>query len=380
MRIAPKIVLRHFRRRPGRTALTTLGVGVAIFLYVVIESMGYGLDRALTSGDAARTLVVYRENRYCPQTSFLPENYASRIADIDGVRHVLPVKVHLSNCRASLDVVAFQGAPVERLLSGRRIELVDGDVERFRREPGAALVGREFAERRGLRTGDRFRFDDISVDIAGVFRSEDPIEEGLVITHLEFLQRAGPISRLGTVTQFEVRVDDAGNARGIADRIDALFRTAEEPTSTRPRSEFLEGATAELQELLRFARLFGLVCVLVVIVLVANTVLLSVQERRGEFGVYLAIGYRPWHLLTLVQLETAVLTLGGAVLGIAGAVAVVNLSHVAIAVEGVSVTFAFSAGQLGRAVLLAAAAALVAAAVPALNAARTDVHTLFRSA
>ena len=51
-------------------------------------------------------------------------------------------------------------------------------------------------------------------------------------------------------------------------------------------------ATRDLRELLRFARIFGLVCAVVVLVLVANTLLMSVQERRREFGICLTIGYR----------------------------------------------------------------------------------------
>ncbi len=372
--------LRHLRRRPARTVLTALGVAAAIFLFVSVESLGLGLQRALSSGDAARTLVVYRENRYCPQTSFLPERYAGRVAEIDGVESVLPVKVHLSDCRASLDVVAFQGAPVDTLLRTRPIELVAGDLDRFRREPDAALVGRAFANRRGLAPGDRFRFGEITVDVAGIFASDDPVDEGLLLTHLEFLQRAAGVDRLGTVTQLEVKLADAGDGRRVAEEIDRMFATAEAPTSTRPRLEFLEGATAELAELLRFARAFGRICVLVVVVLIANTVLLSVQERGREFGVHLTLGYRGAHLVAMVTVETLLLTLAGAAVGVAAAVVVVSTSHAALAVEGVSVGFALSAGEVARAVGIAVVAAVAAAAVPALRAARTDVHRLFRGA
>lgn len=102
-----KIVRRHATRRPVRTLLTTGGVALALFIFLAVESLGAGLQAALTAGDAARTLIVYRENRYCPQTSFLPERYARDITEMPEVEGVLPVKVHLSNCRASLDIVAF---------------------------------------------------------------------------------------------------------------------------------------------------------------------------------------------------------------------------------------------------------------------------------
>ena len=177
MRAFLKLLRRQLLRRPGRSLLTVLGTAIALLLAVSIESLSRGLDRALSGPDAARTLMVYRENRYCPLTSYLPERYASRIREVPGVESVLPVRVYLSNCRASLDAVAFQGAPVEELLRSRSLELVEGDLERFRREEKAALVGREFAARRGLAPGDGFRLGDIDVDVAGIFASKEAVEE-----------------------------------------------------------------------------------------------------------------------------------------------------------------------------------------------------------
>lgn len=379
MRAFLKLLRRQLLRRPGRSLLTVLGTAIALLLAVSIESLSRGLDRALSGPDAARTLMVYRENRYCPLTSYLPERYASRIREVPGVESVLPVRVYLSNCRASLDAVAFQGAPVEELLRSRSLELVEGDLERFRREEKAALVGREFAARRGLAPGDGFRLGDIDVDVAGIFASKEAVEEGLILTHLEYLQRSGPVGRLGTVTQFEVKVGDAARARAVGDEIDALFATAEEPTDTRARVQFLEDATRELREILRFGRLFGLVCVLVVLALVANTVLMSVEERRGEMGVFLTLGYRARHLVGMVLGETLLLTLAGALLGLAGALALIHFSRLAITVEGISVSFSLSPALFAQALSAAAAAAVLAGIAPALRAARTDPSRLLRA-
>ena len=91
-----KLIYRHLKRRPGRTGMTVFGVASALFLFVSIESLAQRLESALSSGDAARTLVVYRQNRYCPMTSYLPERYSSLIRKIDGVESVLPVKVYLT--------------------------------------------------------------------------------------------------------------------------------------------------------------------------------------------------------------------------------------------------------------------------------------------
>ncbi len=151
------------------------------------------------------------------------------------------------------------------------------------------------------------------------------------------------------------------------------------PTDTRASLQFLADATRELREILGFARLFGIVCFGVVLVLVANTVLVSVRERRGEFGVYLTIGYRGRHILAMVLSECFALTLAGAALGLIGAFCLIYFSHLSIGVEGITVSFSLSANVFGTALSMAALAALVAGIVPAIQAARSRVTELLGS-
>lgn len=370
----------NLRRRLLRTLLTVGGVAAAIALYLLVESLSAGLDAALSGGEAARTLIVYRQNRYCPQTSFLPQNEAARIAKIDGVESVLPVKVFLSNCRTSLDVVAFHGVPAGELFAARKIELIAGDRAAFESQPNAALVGQAFAKRRSLVVGQPFRFNKIEVTVAGIFRSPEPIEENLVVTHLELLQRSLAVQQQGTVTQFEVKVRDPARGRAIAAEIDALLASSVAPTDTRSKLAFLEAATADLRELLKFGRLFGACCVAVMLVLVANTVAMSVQERRGELALLRTLGYRGARVARLLLAESAALALLGGLLGVAGAAATVAATRLTIGVEGVMVTFALSPRLLLQGLGVAALAGVLAAALPAWRATRAPIPAALRGA
>ena len=373
-----RLVLKNLLRHRGRTLLSIGGVASALALLVLVESLALGLERVMSGTESARTLVVYRKNRYCPQTSFLPEWYAAEIETLEGVESVLPVKVYLNNCRASLDVVAFQGSPVDRLLETRQIEVVDGDLEAFRGQGDAALVGADFATRKGLRPGETFRFGDIDVKVSGIFESTEPSEEALILTHLEFLQRASGVKRLGTVTQIEVRVTDASRARDVAAEIDARFATAEEPTDTRPRVAFLESATRDLREILRFGRWLGLACVVVVLALVANTVFMSASERVKEFGVFRTFGFREVHVAGLVGGEALVLAVLGALLGVGGALTVLSTMHLGIGSEGVTVSLTTTPALVLRGFAVAVGAGTLAGLVPAVQSARSPIVASLR--
>ena len=73
--VAAKYVIRN----RIRSTLTVFGVATGMFLFTSIETMQDSLKNAteITANDT--TLVVYRENRYCPSTSRLPEYYKNEI-------------------------------------------------------------------------------------------------------------------------------------------------------------------------------------------------------------------------------------------------------------------------------------------------------------
>ena len=62
MGLAGKQLIRHRMR----TLLTLLGVGACMFLFTTIETLQRSLERSTQSAGAEATLVVYRENRFCP--------------------------------------------------------------------------------------------------------------------------------------------------------------------------------------------------------------------------------------------------------------------------------------------------------------------------
>jgi len=368
-----RLVLKNLLRRPGRSALSVLGVASAMLMLLLVESLATGFDAAMSGANAEKKLIVYRENRWCPQTSHLPESYAPRIRNIPGVESVLPVKVYLNNCRATLDLVTFQGAPATDLLASRNLELLAGDLADFEGERDAALLGKGFADRRGLEVGDSFRMGDIVVKVSGIFTSDEPTEQNLILTHLEFLQRAPGVQRLGTVTQFEVEVADASAARSVAEAIDLQFATAEEPTDTRPLTLHLESATRDLREVLRFGRLLGLGCVAVILSLVGNAIALSVQERVREFGVFRTLGYTSGFLARLVLAEALALAALGCTLGVGGALLILELTHLSIGAEGISIDFVAGPGLVARGFTLAFACGALAGSLPAWRSARRTI-------
>ena len=79
------LVLKQITRRQARTLLTVSGVAVAMFLFAAVQAMQAGVKKATQTAADETTLIVYRQNRYCPFASRLPEYYGERIAAVPGV-------------------------------------------------------------------------------------------------------------------------------------------------------------------------------------------------------------------------------------------------------------------------------------------------------
>lgn len=371
------VVAKYILRARGRTVLTVTGVALAMFLFCAVQAMRAGVASATRKTSADTTLVVYRENRFCPFTSHLPEDYGRRIAAVPGVAEVIPMKVVVNNCRASLDVVTFRGVP-EEALSGLKLRLPSGGTEEWRRRSDAALVGERLAERRRLAIGDRFSAAGVTAYVAGIVASDNPQDENVAYVHLPFLQRTAG-NKVGAVTQFNVRVEDPSQLDSIAALIDEEFRSSQAPTWTSAEKAFVARAVADIVELVEFAGWLGLGSLVAIFALVANAISLSVQGRVKDHAVMQTLGYREGLIVRMVVAESVGLSALGTVLGSLAALAVSQWGRFSFSVEGLSVTMEVSGAVLFTGLGISIAVGVLAGLSPALRAARLSTAEAFRA-
>ena len=375
-------VLKQIKRSPIRTSLTLGGIAVAMFLFIMVESMRTGVKAAteITANDT--TLVVYRENRYCPFTSRLPQYYEDRIEQIDGVVSVVPIKVHVSNCGASLDVVTFRGVPRESIQHAMAKDgiIVDGSIEAWKRRGDAAIVGSALAKRRGIKVGDRFSAAGIEVFVAGIQETEQSQDKNVALVQLPFLQEAARKGGTGTiVTQFNVRVNNPNELDSIASSIDETFAHDEHPTSTFPEKAFVGRAARDIVQLSEVAGLLAWGALAAVFALVANAVALAMRDRVRDHAVLQTLGYTGWLIGWMVLLEGVFIALAGGIIGGVAAFVAVQLGQFTMTMEGVNIEIASDPTAAIVGVALALALGMFAAMIPALRLARTDIASCFRA-
>ena len=373
-------VLKTLWRHRSRTILTVTGSAVAIFVYCFVGAVQEGMDDLQTRQESKGTLIAFQKNKFCPATSHLPQDYEKQIGQLQGVKAVVPIQVFTNNCRASLDVVVFYGVPPTKLQLARDFELTSGEWSEFEDHQDAAVIGRAVARRRGIKVGDNFSLGDLSVDIAGIYQSNDPAEENYIYSHLEFLQIRKGMNGVGTVTQMEILLDEGVDAVAKCSEIDDIYKAGPVETDTRPKGVFQAKSLGDLVQLINMAHFLGYACVALVLSLVATTSVMSVQDRIKEHAVLQTIGFSGSQVFHLVLAESVLLSIAGGMVGVGAAMLVLEISSLSVGAEAVAIAFTPSLRLALTGTIVAAIAGIIAGIAPATHAARTEIVSALRHA
>ena len=372
--------LKTLWRHRSRTVLTVSGSAVALFVFCFVAAIQEGMNDLRRRQQATGSLIVFQANKFCPATSHLPQDYDRTIAGMDGVREVIPIQVFTNNCRASLDVVVFYGVPPGLLRKARDFTLLSGNWPEFEQHQDAAVVGRTTAARRNIEVGDKFSIGELSVNVAGIYRSDDPAEENYIYSHLEFLQRGEGMNLVGTVTQLEVLLNEGVEPVAMCEEIDETFRAGPVETDTRPKGVFQAKSLGDLTQLISMAHYLGYACVGLVLALVATTTVMSVQDRIKEHAVLQTIGVSGPRVFSIVMTESVLLSTAGGIIGVGAAMLMLGVSNLAVGAEAVTIAFTPSIRLAVIGMIVSATTGTIAGIAPALHAARAEIVPALRQA
>ncbi|MGD9856150.1 MAG: ABC transporter permease [Planctomycetaceae bacterium] len=376
-KFAPYLFKTLWRHRT-RTLLTVSGSAVALFVFSFVLTVQEGLKRLTNQDDSV--LVVFQANKFCPATSHLPQDYDRIIAAMPGVREVAPIQVFTNNCRASLDVIVFYGTYAEKVRRVRDFQLVSGSWEDFEQHQDAGIVGRALASRRGVDVGDRFSVGDVTVNVAGIFTSENRAEEDYVYCHLDFLQRTRGLDLVGTVTQHEVWLDPSADPEEVAETIDAKLKGGQVETDTRTKGVFQASSLGDLIQLIDLSNYLGAACLGLMAVLVATTTIMTVEDRIGEHAVLQTLGFSTGRVFRLVLAESVVMSTIGGLVGIGLATLVLTQARLSVGAEAVTVAFEPSLQLALMTGAAAMAVGVVSGLFPAWHASRVEIVSALRHA
>ncbi|EEP70405.1 hypothetical protein MCAG_00732 [Micromonospora sp. ATCC 39149] len=358
-------------RNPQRTAITAaaLMVGLALItgVHVVLESATASFTKMVDTRVKA-DLIIAGEPGGDSMPTFDPA-VLDRARQIGGVREIVGEygDIAMINGRPSRVNVVTDLAAMTRMLPLRTIE---GTLATLPADH--VVVDAERATELGLRAGSTLqvrlaRGDVRTMTVAGIYADDDVYRVGGWILPAEAVHDF----RVAQPSFGYLRLAEGANAAEIRKQIDALLADSPEVT-VGDRSAFIAQQSSQFDTILAMIQLLLALAILIAVLGIVNTLALSVLERTRELGLLRAIGLRRAQAMRMITVEAVVISVFGALLGLAvgsglGAAVVRALKE-----EGFT-EVALPWEQMGTYLILAVIVGAFAATLPAIRAARVNV-------
>src|SRR5208337_2418271 len=153
--------------------------------------------------------------------------------------------------------------------------------------------------------------------LRGMYTAED---ESMLAFHWDYLNEAQgrPDKPLG----FLLRAQTEEDVPRLMQTIDNQFRNGEMETRTQPMGQWVLDFLAMIGNVKLIVLSISAAMVFAILLVVANTMGMSIRERTAELAILRVLGFPPRQLLALLAAEALTVSVAGALLGclLAGAV------------------------------------------------------------
>lgn len=167
-----------------------------------------------------------------------------------------------------------------------------------------------------------------------------------------------------------VQLSDPAAAAQVRDHIATMLADSPE-VSVTDLTAFIDSQLDGLDTILVMIQILLALAIIIAVLGIINTLALSVLERTRELGLLRAVGLSRAATMRMVTVESVVISVFGALLGLAVGTGLGTATARALQSEGIDhLTLPWS--QMLTYLLLAALIGVVAAVLPAIRAARTD--------
>ncbi len=364
-----RLAVRNARRQAGRTATTAtalmIGLAVVSMALVTGESVKSQLGSNLEDAVAADYLMTDQASEAGFPTAVVDEIAAD--PNFDAVTGFRFSEMQVDD--QIVDVTAVRFADLPTLFD---LEVSEGAITAPTSGSATALVSRDLADTDGIAVGDIVPVTlnngtTTDLTVSAIFDDDAIVPEDWVVDVSVFDQAGVVASELWIGFSIADGLDAAA-ATAAVDNLAQLYPQGELETA----AEFQERVEGLVDQILSVLNALVALAVVIALIGIANTLALSVSERTREIGLLRAVGMTERGVRRMIRYESAVIAGFGAVLGVAMGIGLGWLMVQALP-ESFASSMAIPGGQILTLVVVAAAAGLIAALLPARRAGRMNV-------
>lgn len=363
-----RMAARNIARAPRRSAATALAltIGLTVVCAVAVTAASTKTSLADIVADGNRSDLILKPAS--TGAGGMSPGAAEALRDLDELDAVVEARYSGAQVDGSSSFVV--GMPREGLSEVADLGIAAGSLDDFGR--GSMLLGVKQAEAFGLEPGDAITVTfpetgDVELTVAATFE-RDAIVGSAYLVSLDDLA-ANVTSRLDSAILLSYA--DGVRPAEVKQTVEAAVADYPNVKVSDP-DELTKDAQAQVDQMLGIVTALLLLAVVVAILGIVNTLVLSVVERTRELGLMRAVGATRKQVRTVVRRESVLMSLLGALTGIAlGTAAGIALSR-SLADQGVT-SLEVPVATLAVYLVVAAVVGVLAAIGPARRASRVDV-------
>jgi len=341
-----RLAWRNLQRNKSRTWLTAGGIGFSVLLVSFAMSMQSGsyeimIDSATRyfSGHGQVSDASYIDQ---PRFERTVPNAAALQAELETIVGLSVMPRVRAFALVSMGEKSLGGMVmgVDFAAETRFLDIYDNVIEgQIPRASDEALIGSSMARNLGARVGDELVV--LGSGKQGAVAAAIFIIAGIVETGQVELDRTlvfAPIAGVADAFYLQdeahmllLMVENLSQLGAIGSQIESKLAA---PLTLQTWQQLMPMIEQSIELDKAGAQLFYSLLLILVVFAVVNTFVMVLFERTREFGLFMALGMRPWQVIGQVQFEALLLSLLGVGLGLALALPLINyLGAVGIPLE-----------------------------------------------
>jgi putative ABC transport system permease protein len=374
------LVRKNLFRRKLRAILMIVSILVAFLIFGVLA----GVYASFTAGEdraAADRLVVVNKVNF---TQPLPIAYYNRVRSVAGVRQVTHANWfggYYQDPKNFLIVMAVEPETYTDIFS-HDFDVAPEARQAFIRTRTGAIVGETMARKWGWKIGDRVPIASNifsqrngshtwDFDIVGIFTGKTPqTDTNLLFFQYDYFDETRSFGK-DTIGWLVLQTANPAENDRVAKAIDAMFVNSTAETATDTEKAFNKAFAAQFGNIALIVILVVGAAFVTILMIVGNTMALTIRERTREIGVLKTLGFTGGRILRLVLGESVLLALLGGLPGLALAAFATTLLRPSV--SNLLPGFALTGDIAAEAIGLMLALGLVTGIIPALSAMRLKI-------
>ncbi len=377
------LVRKNLFRRKLRAALMIVSILIAFMIFGVLA----GFYRAFTAGEdraAADRLITVNKINF---TQPMPMAYFNRVRAVDGVRQVTHANWfggYYQDPKNFLMTLAIEPATYFDMYRSE-LDIPPEQLQAFISDRSSAVIGESMARKWGWKVGDRVPvasniFTQRSngshtwdFTIAGIVKGKaEQVSTDFLLFQYAYFDETRTFGK-DTIGWLILQTNSPENNDRVAKTIDAMFANSIAETSTDTEKAFGKAFAAQFGNIALIVFLVVGAAFVTILMIVGNTMALSIRERTREIGVLKTLGFSGPRILRMVLGESVLLALLGGLPGLAIAALITIALRASLA--NIAPAFAVSPVIALEGIALMIALGLFTGVIPALNAMRLKIAT-----